>query len=469
MATLQNPGKKPRLSLKIKTSCGPAVRSTRGFPVDPSDPTAFNTLSNVYVTAIERSTPLTAINTLQSFSISSPVEAKNPKQRIATPYVATYPETPLTAHPASPANLEMIFPSAMTATPPLSAGPATPNSTVFTFSAADTARRPPMPARDLTSPVEARSPRRRRPSAAQINGLGLQLPYTHPRTLHSILRNSPLPPRTALSPRRQSVRLQEKAGKRVEYNNPLTQEIINSKYIKSHIDLLVEEASPNSPSSQLFQPHAAVDLATAFEPNEIQDGGQTPGPFEDMQRRLASLGSASQRSPVAPSGIRKRPRRDKKRRWVWTIGQDAEYEQNNDEVSDSMAAIRAENVGAKRQKETPDEATTPTVEGQQAACLATPTPSIESIGSVDSSSDCFDTDMSDTASSLASEDSMPSIDMELDVKTPTAPKRLGELQLLRRRDSPIPELRQNRRDTPIPPEHGTPKRDTPVPYLSSTE
>ena len=70
--------KRPRLSLQIKTSssCGsssgtPTTTTTnrpasRGFSLNPSDPTAFNTLSNAYVTAIERaSTPVASPMAMQ--------------------------------------------------------------------------------------------------------------------------------------------------------------------------------------------------------------------------------------------------------------------------------------------------------------------------------------------------------------------------------------------------------------------
>src|SRR5687767_15779113 len=49
-------------------------------------------------------------------------------------------------------------------------------------------------------------------------------PYNHPHSLHSILRNSPLPPRTAIpppSPRRQSLRLAEKAARSEEHTSEL--------------------------------------------------------------------------------------------------------------------------------------------------------------------------------------------------------------------------------------------------------
>jgi hypothetical protein len=67
----------------------------------------------------------------------------------------------------------------------------------------------------------------------------------------------------------------------------------------------------------------------AYDGHETRDGGQTPGPFEEMRRRMAGLGSES--DPETP--LRKRKRREKKRRWVWTIGV-------NEEESPVMATDR---------------------------------------------------------------------------------------------------------------------------------
>jgi len=47
--------------------------------------------------------------------------------------------------------------------------------------------------------------------------------------------------------------------------------------------------------------------------DETRDGGQTPGPFEEMRRRMAESG-------LETPGARKRRRKDKKRKWRWTIG-----------------------------------------------------------------------------------------------------------------------------------------------------
>ncbi|KAM5352005.1 hypothetical protein ACJ41O_004728 [Fusarium nematophilum] len=441
MASLQIPPKKPRLSLQIQTTCSPATRSSRSYAVDPKDPTAFNTLSNVYVTAIERSTPahtepMTAINTLQAFSLATPVEYPDPKQRVVTPYVASYPETPSSETATSPRPLEIKYPSTMTATPPLSAGPIDSNtSKPFSFSAADIAASPSHHRGNLR--LETQTALRHQGLAS----LSLQAPYKHPRSLHSILRNSPLPPPSTISPvspRRQSQRLLERANRRVGYNNPLTQEITTNKYTKSHIDLLVEEASPRTPPSVFPQPQSAIDLALAFMPNEIQDGGQTPGPFEDMRRRMAAMGPAPL-SPSGPKGVSKRKKREKKRRWVWTIGQD---DDDDEHVGGSIAALRA---GSGKGR-VADEVKTPVtaIQVPDINLVTALTPSIEV---AESESESQDIEMSDTSSCLSVQDDrgLTPSDMDLDLKTPIAPRKREE-------EAEAEEAKQASRDTPIPPE-----------------
>lgn len=467
MASQQNQ-KKPRLSLQIKTSPQPSARPR--VHINPQDPTAFNTLSNSYVTAIERSTPLTAINTLAAFSLNTPVEYQDPKNRVTTPYVAKYPESPISANPMSPQQLMQIrqFPSSMTATPPLS-GAADSESKVFTFSSMDVERQPqpqPQPQHrqqprvpSLSIPIDRNSsPHNVAPYRTATQALP---PYSQPRSLQGILRNSPLPPKTAIpppSPRRQSLRLAEKAARRVCYNSPIEQEIITNKYTKSHIDLLAEEASPNTsglpesttpdvPSSDMV-----LDTALAFTPNELQDGGQTPGPFEETRRRMA--GSVGPGSPSSPAGIRKRKKKEKKRRWVWTIGQ-ADEEDNDEEVGGAVAALRAE--AARKKKLDEDDARTPRAPVPTISYSELPTPSVESS---DSWSQSEDVEMTD-CSSVTSEDdrlSVPPSEPELDPKTPTATTQSG---LEPKRDTPIPSMNDERRDTPVPSQMD--KRDTPVP------
>lgn len=431
MAATPAAAKRPRLSLQI-TSPGPTVRIAGGSRIstDPKSPTGFNTLSNIYVTAIERSTPvqstpLTAINLSQALGLNTE-GAKDLHQRIQTPHTATYPDTPVTANPGSPKQVDVVFPSTMTATPPLSAGAVDPSEPrVFSFT------------RDTWGQVIPMSPassRRRAPTV--FHG---KAPYTHPHGIHSILRNSPLPPasaRTPLSPRRQSLRLQEKAARRVGYESPLTQTITTEKYIRSHIDLLTEEASP-SPATE--NSDMVLDVAMSYTNDETRDGGQTPGPFEEMRRRMAGLGTQATISSPGPMGIKKRKRKEKKRKWAWTIGQ----EEDEDE-SGAMKALRAAATQAPGQ----------TVSGPAKAPIQI---SVEPAGPPSDDARERDVDMSD-ATSVSSADVLsrattPRSGPEADAKTPTADSGaataaaktglLGSVDLINpetgiRGDSPVP-------------------------------
>jgi len=110
----------------------------------------------------------------------------------------------------------------------------------------------------------------------------------------------------------------------VAYNSPLCQTITTSKYTVSHIDLLAEDQTPTTPSQS--ENDDPLDQTMAYTGNETRDGGQTPGPFEEMRRRMAGLNASTPAtaptSPVSAGGIRKRgsKKKEKKRRWVWTIG-----------------------------------------------------------------------------------------------------------------------------------------------------
>ncbi|KAM7220502.1 hypothetical protein V8F06_004091 [Rhypophila decipiens] len=338
-----SPPKRPRLSLQIRAIAnGPTGRTSRSLAaaVDVKSPTSFNTLSNVYATAVDRSTPVqekapqTALNSRPSLRLQTQESFSTvPKERrTQTPYLGPYLDTPITAQPISPAVAKQVyFPSAMTATPPMSAQPLEQEGArVFTFENQGT----PMPSSSRVPQSAAGNQPRR--SKTLPNNNNLKLPYTHPRSLRSILRNSPLPPlstKSPDSPRRQSLRLQEKAARRVAYNSPLTQTITTSKYTKSHVDLLAEDATPTTPSGASSDGEDLLDATMAYTGNETRDGGQTPGPFEEMRRRMAGLrastpvtSSSTSSSPTSSGGIRKRgsKKKEKKRRWVWTIGQDGE-------------------------------------------------------------------------------------------------------------------------------------------------
>ncbi|KAJ9149273.1 Glucan 4-alpha-glucosidase-like protein [Pleurostoma richardsiae] len=473
MSAHHSPPKRPRLSLQIKAiSEGPSIRASRTIAaaVDVKSPTAFNTLSNVYVTAIDRRAgsiePVTAINTRQPLKIQTENVDKEP--RLQTPHVAAYPETPLTAQPLSPAvAMEMNFPSTMTATPPLSAGPTEPNGAqAFTFSVQDTSNRPEV----VTSPRSPRTLRRR--STCPPSGSASRPPYTRTRGIHSILRNSPLPPssaKTPISPRRQSLRLQEKAARRVGYNSPLTQTITTNKYTKSHIDLLVEEASPYSstPTSE-DNPEMVLDLTLAYTGDETRDGGQTPGPFEEMRRRMAGLAT---NTPISPAGgVRKRKRKekekDRKRRWVWTIGQD----DDDENVGGALAAIRAA-AGGEISKSDPQNTPVTAVPSTALSIQPTvyvnspmdiPTPSIEAADHDAAFQKALEVTMSEASNNVSevADRAFTPGDMDVDMITPTVPRK--------RLPSADPAhqhlLRSERQDSLdlFNPETGS-RRDTPVP------
>jgi hypothetical protein len=347
----QSPPKRPRLSLQIKALAnGPTMRTSRclAAAVDVKSPTSFNTLSNVYATAVDRSTPVQEKPPMAFVGGRKPtlrlqtqdVEVKKPSAN--TPYLGPYLDTPITAQAMSPAVVRQVFfPSAMTATPPLSAQPQEQNGgQVFTFDTATPATALPPPGLDAPTPAPGNQNPRRRTTMPN----NTKLPYTHPRSLRSILRNSPLPPLSTMSPespRRQSLRLQEKALRRVAYNSPLTQEITTSRYVKSHIDLLAEDATPISPSVASSDDNDSLLDQAMADAASTRDGGQTPGPFEEMRRRMANM-HASTPLALSPTGggIRKRggKRKEKKRRWVWTIGQDEDAEEGEDVDTEPVTA-----------------------------------------------------------------------------------------------------------------------------------
>lgn len=449
MATPQNKPRRPSLQINTSQASTSKFTSARKIVmVDPKDPTAFNTLSNVYATVIDRRTPVqpepvTAINTRQPFQ-SRTAEAPGSAchLRAHTPYALgpAMPDTPLTAHPKSPMNKpEFAYPSAMTATPPLSAGPVENGTPSFTFTPADMGKKLtlntdiPPPARQA-APL---TPQQSRPSQGAITPPS-NPPYTHPRTLHSILRNSPLPAstsRAASTPRRQSVRLQQRA-KRVGYNNPLTQTIVNSKYVFSHVDLLAEDASPSPMSPAADDCEMAAERADD-EGGNTRDGGMTPGPLEDMRRKMAGLGALS-----SPGGVRKRRRREKKRQWAWTINTD---EDPDDEVGGAIAAIRAAAARAKNASPAEKKA------AEEVALFLQPVvyvpDSTPSLCSGDSGAESQDVEMSDE-SSLVSEDSSPAATpsgMELDEMTPLGARVPGAWPVV------FGEGR-GRKDTPVPPD-----------------
>ncbi|KAI3392358.1 hypothetical protein diail_5838 [Diaporthe ilicicola] len=501
MSAHQNPPKRPRLSLQIKTIAnGPNLRGSRtvAAAVNPTSPTAFNTLSNVYVTAIDRATPVTAINTSSQQSLkiqTQDLSNKDERHGSHTPYAPAYLDTPLTAQPLSPgaAAPTLQFPSTMTATPPLSSGPVDDNAPKpFSFSKEDTAGTPAGTAAAGSSswapafpPSSASTPtggatRRRATLPLSVSGSsssGLSLPYVRNRSLHSILRNSPLPPPTAktpISPRRQSLRLAEKAARRVGYGSPIEQEITTNEYVRSHIELLAEEVSPRSASSPLATsttPNEVLDLAMACTGEEMtRDGGQTPGPFEEMRRRMAGLVTRTPTSPAlpaasssGPAGVRKRKRKETKRRWVWTIGT-ADDDADDREVGGAIAAMRAAAAAQAQidgQPQPPSDTTTST--GGAAAAVGVPaaplpmeipTPSVETFDEAAQDVVMSESEADAEVESEGDDNTRAvDVDMEVDLATPTVARRNHNAHLRSvRQDSEglFNSETGSRRDTPIP-------------------
>ncbi|KAI1753750.1 hypothetical protein F4782DRAFT_67283 [Xylaria castorea] len=455
MAGLAN-SRRPRLSLQTKPiHHGTGIRSRSFFDyADPRSPTAFNTLSNVYTTAIERSTPtqstpLTAIKLHQPLKLQTDADTlQSHEQKVQTPFNAL-PGTPLSPTPASPAQqMEIVYPSTMTPTPPLSAGAVDPGRTMFTFNPMDMDRQT-VP----LSPIQTR----RRVSFADVNPV-TKAPYSRNRSLHSILRNSPLQSSTAISPsspRRQSARRQKKVARRVGYESPLTRTITTEKYIKSHIDLLAEDASPYTLSP--MPEDSDIDLTMAYSGDEIKDGGRTPGPFEEMRRQMTSLATETPILTPRPDGIRKRKTKEKKRKWVWTIGKD-------DEESESgmIAALRA----AAGEPSTPKATTTPsqliqrimtnTAESMTAIETNGEQDESESDTLVETDEDDMNINMSETSSFRSSRAATP-YSVDLDPSTPTMNQNPASTESFpaKRQHLAFEDLTDSgtssRRDSPIPP------------------
>jgi len=449
--------RRPRLSLQTKSSHGIGIRTRNMIAnADPKSPTAFNTLSNVYVTAIERSTPtqstpLTAIRLAQPLKLQTDqTTLRNHQNRVQIPYTAVLPDTPLSANPLSPASqMDIVYPSTMTATPPLSAGPVDPGLSSFSFA--------PLEAGRLMVPSSPASQTRRRVDYGGI-GSNIKAPYSRNRSLHSILRNSPLPSsaKSPVSPRRQSLRLQEKAARRVGYESPLTQTITTERYTKSHIDLLAEEASPYTPSPLPEDSDMVLDLAMAYSGDETRDGGQTPGPFEEMRRRMTNLATKTPVLSPRQGGIRKQRRREKKRKWIWTIGKDDEADTPTDDLSTPKAVTAATAcvLGRVTKSATPEPVTAIKISVER------PESESESDLTTGMDGDRMDLEMSETSSLLSSRATTP-YSVDLDMKTPTVhtatinsvPTRWSPAKRPRLASADLTDQETgSRRDTPIPPD-----------------
>ncbi|KAG6138504.1 hypothetical protein E4U12_008178 [Claviceps purpurea] len=343
-------------------------------------------MSNTYVSAIERFSALppglfTALDPLQTVDLETAVEKASLRPRLMTPLARTCHDTPVSAQLTLPQQIDLLYPSIGSPSSPLLAEALDRN---FALSSANTSSAPRWPS--IRSSCDDRTPSQRR-TAFACSEPPARMPYTHPRSLHSILRNSPLPPSPAIlrssSPRQQCLRLQEKAAKKVEYDSPLEEEITTSTYTKSHIDLLAEDGSPLSPSDALpiTERPIVLGIGFSFTKDETQKDGQAAGLLEDMREKgaglVAELPIRSNKESTCAN--RRRNRREKKRRWVWTIGQDAEDE----EYSGGATAI-LEMPGA---VECPGVLVTPSIE------------------SSDSLTDASDQDISDSCSMTSSRDS----------------------------------------------------------------
>lgn len=343
ISSQQSSPKRPRLSLKIAGTGSGNVKSLNG--VDISSPTAFNTLSNAYAAAIENASPrsarppASALSEMRPSSLRLITNASSqdsivfPSQRTRTPEgfsSSAYPATPIPEKSTS--SLANFNPDARDSTELISARPVNSASSDKTFCfSSDAAQRV----------TKQPYPRKR---AATLGSADLP-PYTHPLALRSILRNSPLPRKAhrtvTQSPSRMSQRIANQSIKRVGYNNPLTQTITTNKYVKSHADLLMEDASPNSANESEI---GSLDLKLAYSGDETRDGGQTPGPFEEMRRRMAGLGDENVPEAIESdtgSETRKRKRKEKPRRWVWTIGlEDDTEETRSPRTARSIGSLR---------------------------------------------------------------------------------------------------------------------------------
>lgn len=173
--------------------------------------------------------------------------------------------------------------------------------------------------------------------------------------------------------------------------------------------------------------------------------------------------SPSTASPSGPTGIKKRRKKEKRRQWRWTIGQ--ENEEGDDNISGAEAAVRA----AMRAK-SEDDMPTPLAINRSATyqqCPDVPTPTIESADSADDSCDVVMSDAEDSSRATSVDvECLALDDGEREGSTPVGPKApypaafgngkgdtpIPELAL--KGDTPIPELAA-KRDTPVPPEYAS--------------
>lgn len=274
--------------------------------------------------------------------------------------------------------------------------------------------------------------------------------------------------------------------------------ITTNEYVRSHIDLLTDNLSPSSagsapsPSTATASTPTMAALDVAMADNETRDGGQTPGPFEEMRRRMAGLVTRTPTSPSSsssPAGIRKRRRKDRGRRWVWTIGTQEDDEEDDAEVGGAIAATRAAasrtqsgGGGSSSAAATPTAATaTSSAGGGRAAVtlpplmiqpvvqspMEIPTPSIETFDEAESAAAGVDVVMSESEAEVEVETvrmdgekerrvgSLLPGDMDVDMITPTIARKnyldpRRSRSVTQESDGLFNSETGSRRDTPIP-------------------
>jgi hypothetical protein len=268
------------------------------------------------------------------------------------------------------------------------------------------------------------------------------------------------------------------------------------------VDLLTDDPSPFSPYNAAEDPEKVLDQTMAYTGNETRDGGQTPGPFEEMRRRMAGLQASSPISPtgVGSGGIRKKNNRkwkEKKRQWVWTIGTDPDDEESGEPLipptarpvtavpklsvpvkaigtaapSVPIIAVPAPRTRSRAASLAAGKAVSMMVPAAPSAQVATempalindaasfhadssvepPTPSVET-----AFEGTIDVEMSDTQSFVLGMDHHAlAMEMDLDMDTPVAVKSMSSMGRYGSRLSSVDSLGPNesggqRRDTPVP-------------------
>jgi hypothetical protein len=199
-----------------------------------------------------------------------------------------------------------------------------------------------------------------------------------------------------------------------------------------------------------------LDLAMAYSGDETRDGGQTPGPFEEMSRRMTSLAAETPALSPRQGGIWKQKRMEKKRKWVWTVGKDDEADTPTDGLvtPKAVTTITAHIVGRVTKSATPEPITAIKISVEQ------PDSESESDLMTGTDGNRMDLEMSETNSLRSSRATTP-YSVDLDIKTPTVhtatskeiPSGWSPAKRLRLALADLTDHETGRRgDTPIPPD-----------------